>query len=94
MAGDEGYDYVGCKYAEGRLSNSWYIRNFVRAVVFNNNIMLVNLNRGENTRLYMEHQAKYGENFLWGWQSIFQCGCCNIVRMSWNIFHCGNRYGS
>ena len=71
MTGDEGYEYVGRKCAVERLSNYWSTRNFARAVAFNNNFMLVNLNRGENAKSYMEHQAKYGEDFYGGGNPYF-----------------------
>lgn len=71
MTGDEGYEFVPKELCQRRLSNRWSTRDFADAIVYRNNLLLVNLNHGLRVMRYMEHQKQYGNEYYGGPNEYF-----------------------
>ncbi len=63
MTGDEGYAFISSALSEQRLANRWSTRNFVSAVVFHNNFLLLNFSETANTEHYRTHQGDFGTRY-------------------------------
>lgn len=75
MTGDEGYEFVPKELCQRRLENRWSTRDFVDAIVYRNNFLLVNINHGARVQRYKEHQRQYGTEFYGGVNEYFLMDC-------------------
>lgn len=75
MTGDEGYEYVPKELCRTRLGNRWSTRDFAGAVVYRNNFLLANLNRGIRIKRYIDHQTRFGTEYYGGLNPYFAMDC-------------------
>jgi len=64
LTGDEGYSHVPEALARKRMEVEWTSRDFVKVIIFSNNYVLLNLNRQEVHRDYLDTQRPYAEHFF------------------------------
>jgi len=81
LTGDEGWRHVPLSVVDERLDNCWGTRNFVKAVVFGNNGLLLNFNRGAAAKAYLAGQHEMGNRYDGGVNEYFtqdaQTACLN-----------------
>lgn len=75
LTGDEGYSFVPSSLYETRMANNWSSRNFVKAVVYRNNFMLINFNKGDNISKYHNRQNEFGGKYYNGANPYFFMDC-------------------
>ncbi|MCR4894003.1 MAG: class I SAM-dependent methyltransferase [Eubacteriales bacterium] len=71
LTGDEGYVHVPVQLARDRMDQSWSSRDFVKAVVFNNSYLLINLNRDDTFRDYLARQYGFQYHYYSGINDYF-----------------------
>ena len=71
LSGDEGWRYVPEAMARERISRSWTSRSFVRAVAFEANFLILNLNRSASYRKYIETQHSFSDPRYGGLNEYF-----------------------
>ena len=71
LTGDEGWAHVPVELARGRIDNSWTSRDFVRAIVFSSNYLLLNLNRDKRYEEYLRWQHGYADHYFGGLNDYF-----------------------
>lgn len=71
LTGDEGWRHVPVQLARDRLDQSWSSRDFVKAVVFSNSYLLVNLNRDDTFRDYLAGQYRFQYHYYSGINDYF-----------------------
>jgi len=71
LVGDEGWQHVPISLARSRVDSCWTSRDFVRAIVFSNNFVLLNLNRGRVHGDYLASQHAYADRYFGGLNDYF-----------------------
>ncbi len=71
LTGDEGWRHVPVELARERMNEGWTSRDFVKAVVFNNSYLLLNLNCESAHRDYLAGQYGYQYRYYNGMNEYF-----------------------
>lgn len=71
MTGDEGYEFLSPDLADHRLNSFWASREFIRAVIFQNNFLLFNLNHIPRIKDYQDRQTYFGNKYHGGANEFF-----------------------
>ncbi len=64
LTGDEGWPHVPAELARARMDNSWTSRDFVKAIAFSSNYLLLNFNRANTYDKYIKWQHGYADHYF------------------------------
>ena len=71
LTGDEGWPHVPAELARARIDNSWTSRDFVKAIAFSSNYLLLNFNRAKTYEAYIKWQHGYADHYFGGLNDYF-----------------------